>query len=150
MGGMASWLVTHGFDLISALGVIAGLTFTAFSFRRDDRSRRVANLLRLTGSHRDLWSELLREPKLRRILDPHADLTSVPMTLEEELFVTFVIQHLNGVFHALQDDLTVRPEGLCLDVRQFLSLPIPQAVWQRLQPLQNDAFVAFVQRCLRP
>jgi hypothetical protein len=150
MGGMASWLVTHGFDLISTLGVIAGLTFTALSFRRDDRSRRVANLLRLTGSHRDLWSELLREPKLRRILDPRADLASGPMTLEEELFVTLVIQHLNGVFHALQDDLTVRPEGLGLDVRQFLALPIPRSVWQRLQPLQNEAFVAFVERCLRP
>jgi hypothetical protein len=64
--------------------------------------------------------------------------------------VTLVIQHLNGVFHALQDDLTVHPEGLGLDVRQFLSLPIPRSVWQRLQPLQNEAFVAFVERCLRP
>lgn len=144
---MTSWLLTHGFDLISALGVIAGLTFTALSFRRDDRSRRVANLLRLTGSHRDLWGELLREPKLRRILDPQADLTGVPITLEEELFVTLVIQHLNGVFHALRDELTINPEGLCLDICQFLSLPIPQAVWQHLQPLQNHAFVAFVERC---
>ena len=49
------WMDNHGFDLLEAVGIIASLTFTAVSFRRDDRSRRVGNLLTLTQSHREVW-----------------------------------------------------------------------------------------------
>jgi hypothetical protein len=141
------WIGDHGFDLLEAAAIIASLTFTAVSFRRDDRSRRVENLLTLTQSHRDVWKEQLRDPKLRRVLEAKADLAREPVTRAEEIFVTLVVQHLNIVFHALRDELTIQPEGLRRDVWQFLSLPIPQAVWNQLKPLQNDAFVAFVEAC---
>jgi hypothetical protein len=137
----------HGFDLLEAVGIIASLTFTAVSFRRDDRSRRVGNLLTLTQSHREVWKEQLHDPKLKRILDPKANLAREPVTRDEEIFVTLVIQHLNIVFHALRDELTINPEGLRRDVWQFFSLPIPQAVWSHLKVLQNDEFVAFVEAC---
>ena len=141
------WMDNHGFDLLEAVGIIASLTFTAVSFRRDDRSRRVGNLLTLTQSHREVWKEQLHDPKLKRILDPKANLAREPVTRDEEIFVTLVIQHLNIVFHALRDELTINPEGLRRDVWQFFSLPIPQAVWNQLKPLQNEAFVAYVEAC---
>jgi hypothetical protein len=141
------WMDNHGFDLLEAVGIIASLTFTAVSFRRDDRSRRVGNLLTLTQSHREVWKEQLHDPKLKRILDPKANLAREPVTRDEEIFVTLVIQHLNIVFHALRDDLTINPEGLRRDVSQFFSLPIPEAVWNQLRPLQNDDFVAYVETC---
>jgi hypothetical protein len=137
----------HGFDLLEAVGIIASLTFTAVSFRRDDRSRRVGNLLTLTQSHREVWKEQLHDPKLKRILDPRANLAREPVTRDEEIFVTLVIQHLNIVYHALRDELTINPEGLRRDVWQFFSLPIPQAVWNQLKVLQNDDFVAYVEAC---
>jgi hypothetical protein len=141
------WMDNHGFDLLEAVGIIASLTFTAVSFRRDDRSRRVGNLLTLTQSHREVWKEQLHDPKLKRILDPRANLAREPVTRDEEIFVTLVIQHLNIVYHALRDELTINPEGLRRDVWQFFSLPIPQAVWNQLKVLQNDDFVAYVEAC---
>lgn len=67
------------------------------------------------------------------------------VTLEEEDFANLVVQHLCIVFHALRDDLTIPPEGLRRDVWQFFSLPIPEAVWNKVKVLQNDAFVAYVE-----
>ena len=70
-----------------------------------------------------------------------------PVTREEEIFVTLVIQHLSIVYHAMRDDLTIPPEGLRRDVWQFFTLPIPGAVWEKIKILQNDAFVAYVESC---
>jgi hypothetical protein len=37
-----------------------------------------------------------------------------------------IIQHVNGLFHTIRDQLTIKPEGLRRDVCWFCSLPIPQ------------------------
>ena len=141
------WTREHGFDLLGALGIIASLGFTAFTVRKDEKSRRIANLLTLTQSHRDVWKELFSNPRLERILEADTDLTRRPVTKEEEIFVTLVIQHVNIVFYTMQDELTIPPEGLRRDVWQFFSLPIPLAVWNRAKVMQNDAFAAYVESC---
>lgn len=143
------WLGDNAFALLNAIGVVGGLLFTGFSLHSEARTRRIANLLSLTEGHREIWKQLLANPALRRVLDPTADLDRSPLTLDEEVFVNFVIQHLNVTFHALRDDLTIKPEGLRRDVWWFFSLPIPTAVWQQAKVLQNDQFVAFVEACLR-
>lgn len=137
----------HGLDLLNAAGVVGGLLFTGYSLHSEIQTRRIANLLTLTESHRDVWRELIRDSRLQRILEPHPELELQPVTLEEEVFVNLVIQHLSIVFHTLRDDLTIPPEGLRRDVWQFFSLPIPEAVWNKVKVLQNDAFVAHVESC---
>ncbi len=58
-----------------------------------------------------------------------------------------VIQHVNSVYSAMNDRLVVKVEGLRRDIAQFFALPIPNAVWEKLKGLQNDDFVAFVEKC---
>jgi len=41
-------------------------------------------------------------------------------------------------------------EGLRRDIAQFLSLPIPRDVWNKIKNVQNDDFVAFVESCRMP
>ena len=91
---------------------------------------------------------LFPSPELKRVLDPAADLNKLPVTVNEEIFVNCVIQHLNSAHYALADKLVVKPEGLRQDVIWFFSLPIPAAVWKRVKVLQNDVFVRFVESCL--
>lgn len=141
------WINTHGFDLLEAVGIIASLTFTAVGFHRDDRSRRIENLLTLTDSHRAVWKEMLHEPKLGRILNPAANLTQKPVSNEEEIFVTLVIQHLSITFQALRSGMLVNLEGLSRDVAEFFTLPIPLEVWNRVRALQNARFQTFVEAC---
>jgi hypothetical protein len=50
-------------------------------------------------------------------------------------------------FHAMRDELTIKPEGLRRDVWWFFSLPIPRAVWEKFKVLQNDKFAFYVEDC---
>lgn len=146
MGGLR-WIIENGFTLLNAVGVVGGLLFTGISLHSETKTRRVANLLTLTQNHRALWSEYFRNPQLTRVLDATADRSKHPVNRDEEIFVNLVIQHLSSVFHALRDELVVKPEGLRRDVWWFFSLPIPRCVWEQAKVLQNDAFVAFVEQC---
>ncbi len=139
------WIVENWFVLLQSVGIIGGLLFTTFSLRSETITRRVSNLLAMTESHRELWTEFYWNPKLTRVLDAPAD--TVQITREEEIFVNLVILHLNSVFYARKSGLVFKLEGLRRDIGWFLSLPIPKAVWEKTRVLQNDDFVAFVESC---
>lgn len=141
------WLRENWFTLLNATGIVGGLMFTGYSLHSEAKTRRVANLLKLTEGHRDIWREHFQNPRLSRVLDPLVDLSKAPVTREEEIFVMLVIQHLSVVFHAMRDELTIKPEGLRRDVWWFFSLPIPASVWEKARVLQNDWFAAFVEGC---
>jgi hypothetical protein len=47
----------------------------------------------------------------------------------------------------MSDQLVVKYVGLRRDIAQFFSLPIPQAVWERMKVFQNDALVRFIEEC---
>lgn len=144
---LGDWFSNNAFNLISALGVIASLCFTAVSLRSETKTRRIANLLAVTANHREVWKLYLKDKQLARVRDASADTIKQPITDAERIFVNMVIQHLNTVFSATHDQLVVKVEGMRRDIAQFFSLPIPSQVWNNLKPLQNDDFVAFVEGC---
>lgn len=145
--GILRWLADNSFNLLSAIGVIGGLCFTAVSLRSETKTRRVANLLTITANHREIWKVFLTDEKLVRVTDALADTTKQPITEVERAFVTFVIMHMSSVFYAMSDQLVVKVEGLRRDIAQFFSLPIPREVWDKIKVLQNDEFAAFVESC---
>lgn len=145
--GSLHWLTDNWFSLLNAVGIIGGLLFTGYSLRSETKTRRIANMIALTQGHRDIWKNLVNLPQLGRVLEPDAEISSQPVTHGEEIFVILVIQHLSVVFHAMRDELTIKPEGLRRDVRWFFSLPIPDAVWEKFKVLQNDQFAAYVEEC---
>ncbi len=145
--GIGNWLAANAFNLLSAVGVIGSLCFTAISLRSETKTRRIANLLTITANHREVWKTFLEDKGLARVRDASADTIRYPVTDAERMFVTFVILHMSSVFYAMSDQLVVKVEGLRRDIAQFLSLPIPLEVWERIKVLQNDDFVAFVESC---
>ena len=145
--GIGEWILQNWFNLFSAIGIIAGLWFTAFSLRSETKTRRVANLLTITANHREIWKEFLNNPKLARVRDAAADTAKQPVTDAERVFVTLVILHINSVYYAMSDQLVVKYEGLRRDIAQFFSLPIPKAVWEKTKQFQNDALVRFIEEC---
>ncbi len=144
---IGDWVAANLFNLLSAVGVIGSLWFTAISLRSETKTRRVANLLTITASHREIWSEFLKNEKLARVRDANANILKQPVTDAERVFVTFVILHMSSVFHAMSDQLVVKVEGFRRDIAQFFSLPVPRDVWEKSKVLQNDDFVAFVESC---
>lgn len=145
--GIWGWLANNSFNILGAAGVIGSLLFTAISFRSETKTRRVANLLTITANHREVWKVFLNDKSLARVRNASADVTKQPVTDAERVFVTFVILHMSSVFYAMSDQLVVKVEGLRRDIAQFLSLPIPREVWDKIKVLQNDEFAVFVESC---
>jgi hypothetical protein len=143
------WLADNSFNLISAIGVISGLCFTAASLRSDTKTKQIANLLTITANHREIWKDFIENPKLVRVRDPDANVSKEPITNDERVFVALVIQHLNSVYYAISDQLVIKYRGLSQDIKQFLSLPIPRSVWESVKPFQNDDFVEFVEDAMK-
>lgn len=141
------WLTEFGFNLLSAVGVIASLCFTAVSLRSETKTRRIANLLSVTANHREIGKVFLQNKDVARVFDARADLTKQPITDEERTYVNMVIQHTHSVYRAMNDQLVIKVEGLRRDIADFFWLPIPGEVWNKLKPFQNDDFVAFVESC---
>jgi hypothetical protein len=145
--GIGEWILQNGFNLFSAIGIIASLWFTAISLRSETKTRRIANLLTITANHREIWKEFLNNPKLARVRDAAADTAKQPVTDAERVFVTMIILHISSVYYAMKDELVIKLEGLRRDVAQFLSLPIPKAIWEKMKVFQNDALVRFIEEC---
>lgn len=142
---MEYWLAENWFILLSSVGIVGGLVFNAVSLRSEARTRRIANLLIITQNHREIWSQLYKRPELWRVLDANANIATVPVRLEEEIFVNFLLLHLNSSFRAMKEDVFFRPEGLRADIRRFFSLPIPAEIWKRMKPFQDEDFTAYVE-----
>ena len=145
--GFEEWFSQNWFNLFSVVGIIAGLCFTGVTLRSETKTRRIANLLTITANHRAIWKEFLGDPELTRLLDASADLVKLPVSRDEEIFVTLVILHISSVYYAMKDELVIKLEGLRRDVSQFLSLPIPSSVWDKVKLVQNDDVVTFVESC---
>lgn len=139
------WVFHNWFLFLQSVGIIGGLLFTAISLRIDAKVRRVGNLILITQQHRDMWTTLYTLPELARVMNANADLKSAPVTIEEELFISLLILHLNSAFQAMKHGMFMKPEGLRKDIQSFFSLPIPKAVWDKTRVLQDDAFVRFVE-----
>jgi hypothetical protein len=151
MGSMEifHWVSGNVYNLVEAVGIIASLLFTAASSRRENHSRQISNLLTLTAEHRDIWMALYKRPELARVLDARADLAKNPVTNEEALFITFLLLHLSATFRGMKAGMFVTRQALEKDIGWFLSLPIPNGVWQKSKAFLESDFVAYVELCLK-
>jgi hypothetical protein len=142
-----TWVSQNWFEFLSSIGIIGGLWFNAVSLHSETKTRRIANLLTLTGNQRELLKVFYQNQPLTRVLDPAADTASLPINRAEEMYVSAMIQHLSSAYRAMQSDLTIKPEGIHRDVREFFTLPIPKFVWEKIKKFQDADFVQFVENC---
>ena len=148
MNETLQWFADQGKDTLETLALIAGLFFTAASFRADSKERKIANLMTLANSHRDLWLQMNDKPELTRVLKKDLNLKKRPVSITEQRFVHLLITQLAVSYAAQQAGVLPEMKGLEKDVRAFFSLPIPHHVWQWSKEFQEPAFVEFVQKCL--
>jgi hypothetical protein len=147
--GVFSWIHEHWFDLLQTVGIVGGLLFTSLAVWRDDRSRKISNLISINQQYREIWKELYERPELSRLLDKNADVVRTPVSDQESLFINLLILHLDSVFRATRAGMAVKFEGLQKDVAEFFKLPIPKAVWRQMKPFHNKDFVRFIEAALK-
>jgi len=141
---ISPWLAQHWLDLLQTFGIVGGLVFTGWSMRRDERARKIGNLIDIKQQYREIWEQLYDWPELFRVLKPDANLNEQPISDTERLFVKLLILHLDTVHRAIEDGLFVELKGIQDDIRDFITLPIPKAVWEKMKRFQNSDFVAFI------
>lgn len=142
--GVLQWISENWFNVIQTVAITASLVFTALALRLDEKTRRISNLLEITKGHRDIWTALYDRPELSRIFETLADVKRNPITPQEELFVSFLILHLNSAYHAMKAGVFIKPDGLKKDIKAFFSLPVARSVWTRMKHFQDADFIRFV------
>lgn len=143
------YLVEHGFSAFGTGALALSLFITAFELHHVQKAQRIRNLFAITSQHRDIWSNLLERPELRRVLDPKADAERHPPTTAELLFVTFLIHHFVACQEAAKARVLTPVGDLGADVRKFFSLPVPNRVWRIRRNLLDPDFVAYVENHLK-
>ena len=141
---MGGWIATNWFELLQTVGIVGGFAFTAYQVRKDETSRKITNAIAVSRNHQTIWRNIYEFPELGRILSRDVDLEAAPPSQAEEIFVTTLIGHVSTVFRATKHDEFIELTGLKRDAREFFTLPIPSAVWQRIKAMQETAFVEFV------
>lgn len=148
--GVSAWVAQHWLDLLQTIGIVGGLVFSAYTTWKDERARRIGNSIAITEQYRQIWKELYERPELSRVLAKDADAKKQPVSDQEELFVRTLVLHLGTVYRAMKHSEFVKLEGLRKDVQEFLSLPIPKAVWNNIKRFQDRDFVAFLDASMLP
>ena len=79
----SQWIGQHWFDLVQSVGIIASLLFSAYTTRKDERARRIGNLIAVNDEYRHIWREFYGQPGLSRVLKHDVDLGREPISDEE-------------------------------------------------------------------
>ena len=147
---VSQWLAVHWFDCVQTVGLVGGLLLTAYMIHKDARARQISNLIALNERHDDIWRTFYERPQLSRVLRRDVDLNQHPVSDEERLFVKMLFIHLDTVRRTAKAGMFIEITGIRNDLRSFIKLPIPGAVWEKLKPFQDEDFTAFVDGCLNP
>lgn len=130
---------------LEPIGIMAGLFFSGIALRNDTRARRIENHIKIADGYREIWSAQFADPKLDRVLDTNPDLASTPITLAEDRLVRFIFQNVLLAFEARRAGQLGDIGNLEKDLGEFISRPIPKAVWKEIARFQPEAFRKFVE-----
>ena len=108
----------------------------------------ITKTIAVNGQYSQIWHEFYERPELARILKKGVDLNKQPISNDEALFVKTLFLHLDVVRRTMKAGIFVKIQGLQKDIRDFFTLPIPKAMWEKIKPFQDRDFVAFVESCL--
>lgn len=133
--------------LLEPVGIISSLIFSGIALRNDTRARRIENHIKITEGYRDIWSSLVTNPELDRIRKDGLNLVKFPVTPAEDRIVRFIFQNLLLVLEARNAGQLGDIGNLEKDVTEFVSHPIPRAVWKEIARLQPESLRKFVE-CL--
>lgn len=144
------WFEENWFSLIQTIGIVAGFLLAARSLALDRGIRKTEILIQLTESHREIWEGFLDDANLDQTLSPSRNLESKPVTFAEQRFVISIILHMALIHRAAKHGVFKHWSGLERDICEFLSLPVPAAVFSKQRPYQEPEFLAFVDQIVGP
>lgn len=132
-------------DIIQTIAIVATLYFTGRQFKKDMEDRRCTNVYNAVQSHRELWFKQSDDRRLSRIFKTNIDLKKHPVTEYEKTFVTMVILHMYAFYETYKFGTYPMEDGDKKDIKNFLSYPISNDVWNIVKIYQSKDFVEFIE-----
>lgn len=149
MGGSSSWVAENWFNLVQTIGVIGSLLMTAAAACREARAKEIENLLIIAEHHRELWTVARQRVELKRIFQEDFCALKSPVTVAEQEFLNLVLAHLLTSWRIAKAGGIITLKELADDAKDFFTLPLPRAVWEKTKTNRNPEFVRFVENALK-
>ena len=130
---------------LEPVGIISGLVFSGIALRNDTKARRVENHIKIVDGYREIWSAILSDAKLERVLWDGLDLNANPISSGEDTLVRFVFQNILLAYEARSVGQLGDIGNLEKDVAEFISHPIPKSVWKEIARFQPETFRKFIE-----
>lgn len=146
---MISYLSDHWFDVVQTIAILATLLVTLATIRHQADQTKVANSLLITQHHREIWIAFLQDPDLARVFTKPIDLNSNPVTDKERTFVNLIFLHMSATLKAMRAGASFPVEALDNDVRDILSFPIPQQVWNDVKAYHDQLLLKTIDHALQ-
>jgi hypothetical protein len=144
----SSWVGENWFNLIQTVGIVGSLLLAMAAAKREAKTREIENLLTISDHHRELWSGARQQAELERIFREDDQSLNLPVTVAEAEFLNLVMAHYLTSWRISNIGGIITLKELAADLRDFLSLPLPRAVWEKTKESRNRKFVRFVERAL--
>ena len=141
------FLLKNWFDLLQSSFIVGGFILSYIATRNDIRSRKVAHLLLINQSYREIWSKTYAYPELLRIRQTNLDLKRKPITEPERRMIKEMIIHIYAIYEAIQKNQIEKGE-MDKDIYDFLQLPIPNAIWEEVKMYHNKQFIDYIDELL--
>jgi hypothetical protein len=138
--------------LFQTVGIIFSIWIGIYNIGRAIRLEKLRSLSDITKANRDLLTFYIsNQEKLSRVFsnDLKSGLDIDPVSLEEKFYVNLLILHFNVIFNSIENSISPEIENLEIDIGGFLTLPLPNAVWNKSRIYQNKKFAAFVDSCIK-
>ena len=130
---------------LQPIGIISSLLFSGIALRNDTKARRVENHIKIVDGYRQIWSAILSDAKLERILWDDLDLSANPISAAEDRLARFIFQNILLACEARSVGQLGDIGNLEKDVAEFISHPIPKSVWKEIARFQPEAFRKFIE-----
>ena len=136
------------FTLLQSLGIIIGFLFSGYAIWKDSNATKLQNYILLTQNHREVWSMMMNNEKLGRVLEKVIPDNEMELTYSERQFLTFIFLHVTCSFELSKRGKIVDVEKDKEDIADLLSYPLVKKFWDHNSRFYNEDFRAFIASCI--
>lgn len=136
------------FTLLQSVGIIIGFIFSGYALLKESRATKLQNYILLTQNHREVWSMVMDNEKLGRVLDKVVPKNKLILSYNERQFLTFIFLHITCSFELSKRGKIVDIQKDKEDIADLLSYPLVRLFWEQNGQFYNEDFRAFIASCI--
>lgn len=136
------------FTSLQSLGIILGFFFSGYAIWKDVGVGKLQNYILLVQNHRAVWTMLLDDSRLSRVISQTIPNDEMEITYEESYFLRFLFLHITCSFEMSKRGKIIDIQKDRNDIRDLLSLPLVGLFWEKNGHFYNEDFRNYIDLCV--